>query len=156
MELIEYHALLFFFQLVIPKYNENLASFYFLWEYHYCCRPAGRVTRYWRICISNCILPSFHSFAEYENSHIWSQNGTDFRVYKPLRKTQETTGGICLAFQNSAQRWLCPSTFEKKCCLSPKFFVIIKHRFSKQQACNRGIIFSNRMRAQKSESREML
>jgi len=40
---------------------------------------------------------------EYENSHIWSQNGTDFRVYKPLRKTQETTGGICLAFQNSAQ-----------------------------------------------------
>jgi len=40
---------------------------------------------------------------EYENSHIWSQNGTDFRVYKPLRKTQETTGagGICLAFQNS-------------------------------------------------------
>lgn len=39
---------------------------------------------------------------EYENSHIWSQNGTDFRVYKPLRKTQETTGGICLAFQNSA------------------------------------------------------
>ena len=44
--------------------------------------------------------------AEYENSHIWSQNGTDFRVYKPLRKTQETTsatGGICLAFQKSAK-----------------------------------------------------
>ena len=42
------------------------------------------------ICISNCIL------LEYENTHLWSENGTDFRVYKPLKK--ESSSGICLAF----------------------------------------------------------
>ena len=42
------------------------------------------------------------SLTEYENSHSWSKNGTDFRIFKPLRKA-ETTSGICLAFQDTKE-----------------------------------------------------
>ena len=54
-----------------------------------------------KISISNCRghhLPSFYSFPEYERTHMWSENGTDFHVYKPLNSGTGTKNSICLGF----------------------------------------------------------
>ena len=46
----------------------------------------------------------FYCITEYKNTHLWSENGTDFRVYKKLDVSTSGNSGICLGFRSDFKK----------------------------------------------------
>lgn len=46
----------------------------------------------------------YFPITEYKTTHLWSENGTDFRVYKKLDVSTSGNGGICLGFRSNSKK----------------------------------------------------
>jgi len=46
----------------------------------------------------------YFPIAEYKTTHLWSENGTDFRVYKKLDVSTSGNGGICFGFRSDSNK----------------------------------------------------
>ena len=70
--------------------------------------------------------------AEYKNTHLWSENGTDFRLYK---KMDSSTSGICLGFGTKNQQEFTVIKLDKNC------ENMVETRIQKRQVEPLGLIF---------------